>query len=427
MKKHILFMIASLFLFIGTVNGAKCTVVSGTGKNIGDEVACGTENFYIIKNDETNIKMLAKYNLYVGANFNKITVDSNTYVYTECVDSTCENLKEHYSYYFEGEEVNSTDAFIDKISSRYDLENVNRYIRFDDNITNRTLYLFIPNYSEKKTIDGKTYVKTIVKIYPYTVINSTTKGYALQNKLALGVTGEKGNANYPIYATLPLFIGNYGVDGWENEDVWNNSTENHDNFIDGYINFDFNDNSNISVYLSDYHKNLKDMGYEVSDVDILNMKELNDLVKEISGKNLPLSEWYTASKTAPLTEEDGTEYATLGDLKNYVSNDYKWLWNSTYWTNTSMGNLDVEYNPSMLYFVSSAGTICYSGSDCYGGIPRAGIRPVITLAADQVEVKAEEKNPKTGIFLSYIIIVLFLIFGMISYIISQKKLLNKIK
>ena len=42
---------------------------SGT-VNVGDEITFGTESFYIISNDETNIKALAKYNLYVGGTFN---------------------------------------------------------------------------------------------------------------------------------------------------------------------------------------------------------------------------------------------------------------------------------------------------------------------------------------------------------------------
>ncbi len=43
-----------------------CAVVSGTGETIGDMIKCGTENFYVISNDGTNIKMLAKNELMVG-------------------------------------------------------------------------------------------------------------------------------------------------------------------------------------------------------------------------------------------------------------------------------------------------------------------------------------------------------------------------
>lgn len=45
-----------------------CTILAGTGENIGDEVQCGTEEFYIYSNDGTNIKMLAKNILMIGSN-----------------------------------------------------------------------------------------------------------------------------------------------------------------------------------------------------------------------------------------------------------------------------------------------------------------------------------------------------------------------
>ncbi len=395
MKKHILFMIALFFLFIGIANAEKCTVISGTGSNIGDEIACGTEHFYVLDNDGSNIKMLAKYNLYVGADFSKISVDSNTYVYEECIDSTCEGLRSNYIFYLEGEEItiNSYWGIIDMLEDKYNLENSLYYIMFNENITNRTLILFIPNYGEKKTIDGKTYIKETIKIYPYTVIKPTTEGYALQNELARGVTGEKGNANYPIYATLPLFIGDFGRGGFNEFDGWGRSTENYDNFENGYINFDLNDNSNISMYLDDYLDNLEEMGYEISDIDMLNIKDLDELVKEISGNNLPLANWYNATLGNSL---DYNDYNELGDLTGYLSNDYSWLWSTTYWTKTAMGNLQDEYYAYMYYFVSSAGNICYSEGECDTGIPRAGIRPVVTLSISNIDYAIETKTDGNG-------------------------------
>lgn len=48
-----------------------CAVVSGTGKTVGDMIKCGTENFYVVSNDGTNIKMLAKNELMVGPTANE--------------------------------------------------------------------------------------------------------------------------------------------------------------------------------------------------------------------------------------------------------------------------------------------------------------------------------------------------------------------
>ncbi len=48
-----------------------CAVVSGTGKTVGDIIKCGTESFYVISNDGTNVKMLAKNELMVGPTANE--------------------------------------------------------------------------------------------------------------------------------------------------------------------------------------------------------------------------------------------------------------------------------------------------------------------------------------------------------------------
>lgn len=45
--------------------------MSGTGKTVGDIIKCGTESFYVISNDGTNVKMLAKNELMVGPTANE--------------------------------------------------------------------------------------------------------------------------------------------------------------------------------------------------------------------------------------------------------------------------------------------------------------------------------------------------------------------
>lgn len=395
--KKIILQILLLVMFMPFVVNAKeyCTVVSGNGKDIGSEIACGTEHFYVIDNDGNNVKMLSKYNLYVGANYNKIKVDSNIYRYSKCNDSNCNSLTGNHLYYFEDEKVDYDD-FMSMIESKYSIEKIRDYI---DLKNNGTLYTTIPDYSSIMTISGETYIKENIKLYPYTIIDSDENEYALQNKLALGVTGDKGNANYPIYATLPVFPGNYGAYGnFYDLDTSSTSTKNYDNFEDGYTNFEFKNGSNILYYLDDYKNNLNSLGFEISNIDMINMKELYDLVKAISKKNLPLANWYNASLEKESIEDDNTYYHELGDLKQYLSNDYKWLWNTTYWTKTFMGNDDSNSAEefSQLYFVSSSGEICYSLSECWSGIPRAGIRPVITISKDMIKYNIYTKTDGNG-------------------------------
>lgn len=71
--KKVLFILVFFVLAITIVSAEEtCEVLSGNVKDIGTEIACGSEHFYVIENDGTNIKMLSKYNLYVGLEINQV-------------------------------------------------------------------------------------------------------------------------------------------------------------------------------------------------------------------------------------------------------------------------------------------------------------------------------------------------------------------
>ena len=59
--------------FDSNVTSKVVTIVSGDGTGIGDEVTIGTESFYVISSNDINIKLLSKYNLYVGGSFDGTT------------------------------------------------------------------------------------------------------------------------------------------------------------------------------------------------------------------------------------------------------------------------------------------------------------------------------------------------------------------
>lgn len=361
-----------------------CTIVTGNGKDIGSEIACGTEHFYIIENNSNSIKLLAKYNLYVGANYDKIKLDINS-TYAKMVKNA-NNTWVDTDYYVDGVAVDSHSTWISKITEKYNIGELvfnNDFYSFNNE--NGTIYNDI--YGTEYTLDGNTYKNRTLKFYPYKVINKNTEGYALQNELALGVTGEKKNAKYPIYATTILFPG-YDLDG--NYVGGYDLLVIDDNFEDGYTNFNFLESHPIKTFLDDYVKKMSDKGFEVSDINLISIEELYNLVYSINGKKLPLADWYDDSLDSTAEEEDGTEYYTLGDLKEYLSDDYSWIWNTTYWTRTFVGD------SSYAYFVSSAGEICYSSTDCYEGIPRAGIRPVVTINKSNIKYNISVKAEGNG-------------------------------
>lgn len=71
----------------------KFRVITGNGKNLGDEVAIGNEHFYIISNNGYKVRMLAKYNLDVDMACGK-----------ELLKSSKENLKGTYVFCPQGAE-----------------------------------------------------------------------------------------------------------------------------------------------------------------------------------------------------------------------------------------------------------------------------------------------------------------------------------
>ncbi len=384
MKKKILLI---LILFIPLIVNAKeyCKVESGNLNTIGSEISCGNEHFYIIDSNENEVKMLSKYNLYVGANYDKIVLDpSKYYEKIECSNGNCSSYS-NFTYYFDGNQVDY-DEFMNKIMEKYELDSLDGIESFALREGKSAYYMFVPG--EEYVEEGKTYRNDSIKIYPYTVINNYLRGeYALQNELARGVTGEKGNANYPIYATFNLF-----PTGYQNR---SNLVKSYDNFLDGYTNIEFIDDSYIVGYLYDYKDQLNDMGYDVSSVDMLNISNLDNLIYSISKKHLPLSQWLS-NEISP-TEEDGTSYSNIGDLKQFVSDDYKWIWNTSYWLKTLAGNYTSSSNEGsdFAYFVSSSGDICMSSTNC-GGIPRAGLRPTVTIAKDNIKYNIRTKTDGNG-------------------------------
>lgn len=94
-----------------------CAVVTGTGKTIGDMIKCGTESFYVVSNDGTNIKMLAKNELMVGPE-----ADPNASGYGLQISTSSENKAAQYPVVFNVD------------SASYDLSEIKGYVDAYNNL-----------------------------------------------------------------------------------------------------------------------------------------------------------------------------------------------------------------------------------------------------------------------------------------------------
>lgn len=271
--KKIIFIIISFILLIGITKAEQCQVISGTGKNIGDEISCSGEHFYITSNDGTTVKMLAKYNLLVG-----------------------------YAY------ENTEDDFT------------------SDTITAANEYCsttYGSNYYAKKTTDEDS------NLYFCYKKEKISTDVVKQDESAIGAHGdEEGNPDNKEIGIISFI--SYDIYGWDLYDgqEYNQSYYNYD--FSGY------DYSNPEArngyykaklsYLEDYAETLKQLGIDIVDINLITIDEINDIVKNTSNKELPLEAWAENSWEKIYTNSffKNPTYK-IGSLKDNIDLKYSWL------------------------------------------------------------------------------------------------------
>ena len=159
-------------------NGKKLiNVISGDGTQKSDEVCIGEECFYVMYSDETTVTMLAKYNLYVGGEYN----GSNWIAYgdkaTGKQDSTMLGYVEGQTIRKGTTEFSNTNYWSSTVSS------YPAYV-YD---SNSTLYSYVENY--------KTYLSTLG------VTPNEARLITYEELTALGCSSNCTSAPSWVYAT----------------------------------------------------------------------------------------------------------------------------------------------------------------------------------------------------------------------------------
>lgn len=292
MKKVLLF-IFSLVSLISIVKAEKpCVIVNGKGFEIGDEIACGTEHFYILENDGNNIKAFAKYNLYVGKNY----------------------YEDH----------------------------------IEDIETERVL----------------------------------------QSDKAIGAHGgEHGRPVYPEIAVTRFYTLNQNFSDF-GKPYGNNV------FVDAQLEPESPDGAIALTALNSYEESLKEIGLSIKDKNLITISEINELTKKITGEYLPLNEWSNNIHTGSSYNYGGDTHVTVvGNLKDFLAKKYSWLWSTTYWTRTLV-EVEVHESNGYVFFIDTLGDVC-EAYECNVAVG-AGIRPVITFTADQLNYIIETKTDGNG-------------------------------
>lgn len=390
MKKGLFFVLVLLLIpIIANAEEGYCTIISGTGKDIGDEIACGTEHFYVIDNDGTNTKMLAKYNLYVGYNYYRTEIFKTTNQYTD------------------------SDSW-----SEVETEMRNKCLSVD-------------NHYEYNYVDTNSDNTVNYYCYAYEAMDSN---YPVQDKKAIGAHGgTSGNPEFPEYGIVKL----------DKEIPY--PSDKTPQIGDKIYDFDFAEwdedaqeyiKKELS-YLTDYKNSLKKQNIEIEAINILTLNEIDEIVKKVSGNNLPLDTWLGANwEEIENGHPNSLSTYRIGSIKEKVDKKYSWLWSTTYWTKTmKVSGRNGDVINGYVYFVDTLGDLC-SYLNC-GGAVGAGIRPVITMPNSKVlmvessqeskeitppqkETQKKEKNPDTKDIAIYLLIVIALISAFI-YVTAKDK------
>ena len=339
--KKILLPILLFVMFIPFEVGAKeyCKVVSGNGKDIGSEIACGTEHFYIIDSNEDEIKMLAKYNLYTGVTIDKIDIKK------EAGDTRTD---EEYCLALAQEKGGTL--------RRDGVYNVNGYCFIETRINADEI---------KQSSDAKSAHWDENENYLYPQVGDVY--------LFSGDSSSAHNSGHPEFANTEI----------ESHTLDSSVTYEDEAFKDFII--DYSKNTIITKKLIAYQQTFSNLGIDIENIDLLSLDEINNIIYSKTNKKLPLLEWGDAIREIHTSPGLGgsTRYntmATFGSLKGYIPDEYRWLYSTTYWNKTVFLNGNT-YMGRYYVFVAEEGKLCGAGFGYCA--PQTtlgcGIRPVVTI------------------------------------------------
>ena len=346
---------AYLNVIFESVENRGCQVIDGQGLQVGNEVVCGSEHFYILDHNDTEVKMLAKYNLLVGNTITREVFDGSS----------------------------SSDACI--------------------------------NYAQSKGGKAKTTGK-YNNVEGYCFIEYKINEDVLQSSEAISAHwDEEDNYLYPQVGDVYLYSNTYpsyaGFSKYTDFTVDVDSGIKYDNNF-----YDLNvGNYMVASYLEQYKNNLFNNHYSVNSIDLLSLDEINGIVKS-NNKSIPYSEWHNNAGTAlPPRYEFGWLNDLLTTKQNFIYNTTYWLKTGldiyTPQDSYEINQLMQQYilNANSVLFVDSRGGVCSAYinhefqivNSCVPNMTAssdmgAGIRPLVTISKKYLKFLIEKETDGNG-------------------------------
>lgn len=338
MKKSLLFIVLAGVSVIPSLVNAKnyCRLIQGNVREIGSEIACGDEHFYVISSDKNEIKMLSKYNLNTGISIYKEKIP---YGISESDERDyCNNLALSKGAYVKEDEFYRDPGYCfyakeikdDIITQNEDAKSAH----WDEN----------GNYLYPQIGDV------------YMTNNNLPQEY-------LEVTKDSENPVIPNTSFYDFTIDTSIVDDQYDEYRYDRPEYPR----------------NIQNRMFRYKQYLTTNNYDVKDISLLSLSQLYDIIYSISSNKLPLKDW--SDNFIVINKDYQYNYIVeFGNIKPYIPEKYAWLYSSTYWNSTVFKH-DSTYHKRYNLFTNQQGKICGAGFASCAPVTAigCGVRPVITI------------------------------------------------
>jgi len=312
-----------------------CNVISGTGNDIGDEIECAGEHFYLIDKTTDKTRMLSKYNLLSGSVYGLIDMTPER---AQELNELYPTLELRKTEIFNEPEFKEYKEYIDKGASVY-------WSMMEEDLGKYLVMLKLPVFD----VDHNNLVH--------------------QDPTAIGAhSGTLGQPVFPevgVYAETAPKTPNTPYGG----------------------NYYYDDNNYPNDFPLDlYDEYLQSMNIYVDGMTFLSVKDINNLLDRISGRTINLKEAFENQQEIIIPNPFyGSKVYLLANLKDYLPEGYEWLYSTTYWTKTGITDYGAEKYDELngggyegqAFFVDTLGYICskYGCSVAVG----AGARPLVTI------------------------------------------------
>ena len=335
----LLFFLA-LFLFPIRVFGTEyCKVVSGSGHDLGDEIACGEEHFYLLGAENNQLELFAKYNLYAGVEIHKEKLANGQQCY-ELANAKGGSVKddgfykapEGYCFYSVRINTDRITQSAEAKSAHWDEDLNYLYPQVGDVYIGSNLF---ENNVEQLQNDSGFYDGDVI------------------------LNAYESNSESSLYPTVTVSS------------------------------------------LNRYKSQLVSDGYAIDSIGLLRLGRLDDILYQLSNKHMPLKEWglnVDVTLRDPNNNSSILE-AHFGDIKPFVPEEYKWLYSTTYWNSTYYQSSNNPTTTARLYvFVAEQGKLCGAGFAYCAPTTTlgCGLRPVLTMSSNYLKYAIYTPTDQNG-------------------------------